>query len=479
MRKPLIIGDKTYQFKKDAISHYRTILNSYDFGQSLNEEDFNDIVDLFLLEDDNNSETDSETTNIKETFTFDKNHFSNYQIAVLENEDKRYIKCPTSKTKIINYENVEQLSRDIQIFKNERYFCIIDGDFIFGDFIETFLVCRNMKAKELTISTSSMSQHNVDSLYSLLEEGFIEKLNLIVSDRFFTYERDNLIEYIYETLDVEKKFQLSVCNNQSKIVLIQSDDNGGRKYLIQGSANLNSSNCIEQFSIEENEELFDFNKIVFDEIIEKFKTINHLRDVDSDEVRENIILDERASFDEYFEKEIEITDIKVSQVQYGTKCFEIFYDDLSSHYISYLMILNKTKYNPETLFYKACRNAIQKDMLLVKQDFFNANSVKGYVKCQETNELSKWEDLAVDHRQPNTFSVILDRFKEVKNINLETVEYTLGENNFIVFKNQDLTTEFINYHKDKANLRVIRKECNLSRTGMGRLKRSAKDLTIK
>lgn len=480
MRKPLIIGDKTYQFKKDAINHYRTILNSYDFGQSLNEEDFNDLIDLLDIEEDNTAvETNLENSNTRETFTFDKNHFSNYQMDVLGNEGNRYIKCPTSKTKIINYENVEQLSRDIEILKNERYFCITDGNFIFGDFIEAFLVCRNMKAKELTISTSSLSQDNVDSLNLLLIKGYVEKLNLIVSDHFFSYERDNLIEYIYENLDIENKFQLSVCNNKSKIVLIQSDDSGGRKYVIHGSANLSSSNFIEQFSIEENEELFDFNKTIFDEITEKFKTINHLKEVDSDEVRENIILDERAILDEYFEKEIVITDIKVSQVQYGTKCFEIFYDDSSSHYISYLMLLNKTKYNPGTLFYKASRNAIQKDMLLVKQEFFNANSVKGYVKCQETNKLSKWEDLAVDHRQPNTFSVILDRFKEVKNIDLETIEYTLGENNFIVFKNQDLTTEFINYHKEKANLRVIRRECNLSRTGMGRLKRSAKDLTIK
>ena len=35
-----------------------------------------------------------------------------------------------------------------------------------------------------------------------------------------------------------------------------------------------------------------------------------------------------------------------------------------------------------------------------------------------------------------------------------------------------------NYHKEKANLRVIRKECNLSRTGLGRLKRSTRDLFI-
>jgi len=154
VRKPFKIGEKEYKFKKDAITHYRTILNSYDFGQSLNDADFNDLIDLLSLGDDNNT---------NEIFTFEKKHFSNYQIDILEKEDVRYLKCPTSKAKIINYENVEQLCRDIQIFKNQRYYCIIDGDFIFGDFIEAFLVGRNMKAKELTISTLSLSENNVDT----------------------------------------------------------------------------------------------------------------------------------------------------------------------------------------------------------------------------------------------------------------------------------------------------------------------------
>jgi hypothetical protein len=180
MRKPLIIGDKIYKFKKDALLHYREILNSYNFGQSLNEDDFNDLIDLLSFANDNNENSiiESDNSNENEIFAFNKSHFSDSQINTLENESKRYIKCQTSKTKFINYENVEQLSKDIQIFKNERYFCITDGNFIFGDFIEAFLVCRDMKAKELTISTLSLSQDNVDSLYNLLEGDYVENLNL-------------------------------------------------------------------------------------------------------------------------------------------------------------------------------------------------------------------------------------------------------------------------------------------------------------
>ncbi|MBA4277469.1 hypothetical protein [Flavobacterium sp.] len=179
------------------------------------------------------------------------------------------------------------------------------------------------------------------------------------------------------------------------------------------------------------------------------------------------------------EVEISIEDIKVARVQFNTKCFEIFYSDKTSQYISYLMIINNTKYTPEKLFYVACRNSIHNDIKAVKQEYFDKNSMKGQVKCQETNILSNWNELAVDHRQPNTFSIIIDRFKEVNKFELDTIEYTSNDQNHIIFKNDNLTEQFRKYHMEKASLRIVRKECNSSRTGLARIKRTSKDLTIK
>lgn len=142
-------------------------------------------------------------------------------------------------------------------------------------------------------------------------------------------------------------------------------------------------------------------------------------------------------------------------------------------------MINNTKYTPEKLFYVACRNAIHKDINALKQEYFNENSVKGLVKCQETGLLSKWTELAVDHRQPNTFSIIVDRFKEVNRIELDIIEFSSNDQNHIIFKDDSLTEQFRNYHMQKANLRIVRIECNSSRTGLARIKRTSKDLTIK
>lgn len=183
--------------------------------------------------------------------------------------------------------------------------------------------------------------------------------------------------------------------------------------------------------------------------------------------------------DETEKDEISIEDIKVARVQFNTKCFEVFYSDNSSQYISYLMIINTTKYTPEKLFYVACRNSIHDDIRSVKQEYFDKNSVKGQVRCQETGVLSMWTELAVDHRQPNTFSIIVDRFKEVNRIDLDKIEYTSNDQNHIAFQDSILANNFRHYHKEKASLRIVRTECNSSRTGLARLKRTSKDLTIK
>ncbi|GGZ35233.1 hypothetical protein GCM10007049_30820 [Echinicola pacifica] len=222
----------------------------------------------------------------------------------------------------------------------------------------------------------------------------------------------------------------------------------------------------------------------YDDIIDllNYNYFNNLDELETtDEYSEEEISNEVESEvgNENNEAELSIEDIKIARVQFNTKCFEIFYSDKTSAYISYLMIINNTKYTPEKLFYVACRNSIHDDIKAVKQEYFDKNSVKGHVKCQETGILSKWTELVIDHRQPNTFSVIVDRFKEVNRVELNLIEYISNDQNQIIFKNDTWTGQFRKYHMEKASLRIVRTECNSSRTGLARLKRTSKDLTIK
>lgn len=172
-----------------------------------------------------------------------------------------------------------------------------------------------------------------------------------------------------------------------------------------------------------------------------------------------------------------LKEIKIGKVQYGTKCFEIIRNDLTSEFFSYVLCINGDR-KPFTKMSLACRNAIHNDLHSVKQKYFDNYSVKGKVKCQETGILSSWTELNVDHRQPNTLSVILDRFIELHNIDLKNIEYEKDENNKIVLSDKELEKKFRDYHIEKANLRIVRKENNLGRSHQGRIKKQKKDLRI-
>ena len=187
----------------------------------------------------------------------------------------RYIKPPKCKDipeRRLKYRNAEQLARDIKPEKGMRVFVMLDGSFIAGDFIEAFCVEHNLHIKQMTISTLSLSQNNVDSLKNLLGGGYVDELNMIVSDYFFSHERHGLIPYMYEELDKGNKFQLAVAGTHCKLTLFET--HAGSKVTIHGSANLRSSGNIEHICIEENEPLFDFNQEIQSSIIEKYKTIN-------------------------------------------------------------------------------------------------------------------------------------------------------------------------------------------------------------
>jgi hypothetical protein len=172
-----------------------------------------------------------------------------------------------------------------------------------------------------------------------------------------------------------------------------------------------------------------------------------------------------------------IANIQVIEVRFNTKCFELIRTDDSKEIFSYINCINgKTK--PLTKFSKTCRETISEDLRNVKLLYFKKFSSKGEVKCQETGELCKWEELNIDHRQPNTFSVIVDRFIEVNRIDIDGVQYSEIMDGVYHFTDLELAEKFRKYHRDKANLRLVRKEINSGRSHQARNSRQKKDLTI-
>jgi hypothetical protein len=203
-------------------------------------------------------------------------HFSEIEFNINENFNNRYIKPPKTKDipyKKLKYQKAVDLVKDIDFKELDRVFCIVSGDFIFGDFLEAFIVENNILIDEMIISTLSYSKDNIDSLHNLINGDYLKKLDIIVSDYFYAHERNKLIKETYEKLDNDLcDFQLSVAGTHCKTY--QFKTSGGKHIIIHGSINLRSSSNIEQFIIEDNKDFYDFNREYQSKIIEKYKTIN-------------------------------------------------------------------------------------------------------------------------------------------------------------------------------------------------------------
>lgn len=171
-------------------------------------------------------------------------------------EDKSLIvSTKTIPSKMIKYENAEKLTERCDLSKQDRFDCIVKGDFISGDFLFALFVKYGIHTKELTISTLSMNLDNIFKLRMLIEWGAIDKIRILASIYFYANERNLLIKALFDNIPPEK-LECAFVDVHTKIITFETD--GGKKIVISGSANLRSSGCTENFIIENNAQAFDF-----------------------------------------------------------------------------------------------------------------------------------------------------------------------------------------------------------------------------
>lgn len=172
------------------------------------------------------------------------------------------------------FRRAEEFARAVNLTSGARTFAWVSGGFIFGDLLEALVVERHVWPKEIYISTLSLSQENIDSLRTILECTEVQRLCMLVSGYFYSHEKYNLVPYMYEQLDLGDKTQIAFGNYHGKIITLST--HYGHTITLHGSANLRSSNSIEQVMIEvDARELHEFNAGVISSLCKRFGTINY------------------------------------------------------------------------------------------------------------------------------------------------------------------------------------------------------------
>jgi len=202
----------------------------------------------------------------------------NFDADFLEAHGNRYINPHTRGSlhvpdRCVKYNNAEQLAKDIEIGECSRSHALLSGNFIAGDFIEALFTEKNIHTACLSVSTLSLSDNNIDSFRNLMDGGYIDNLDFVISDYFHGHEKHKagLVPYMLDRMDIDNRFQLAVAQSHTKVAIFETDE--GYKFVIHGSANLRSSACVEQITIEENPVLYDFYKSYHDAILTEYSII--------------------------------------------------------------------------------------------------------------------------------------------------------------------------------------------------------------
>lgn len=166
------------------------------------------------------------------------------------------------KSMFVHYKNAAELVNAIKYFpkKNEAFYILLEGNFIFGDFIIQFITQYQIQLHELTIITLSITRNNIEALDELIKKGYCDKINLVLSEYYIRTEKikqTKTIELLNKITTQNQNFNLYSTETHQKIVLLHTKLNN--KIVFHGSANMKGSQNFEQLMIDNNNELYDFN----------------------------------------------------------------------------------------------------------------------------------------------------------------------------------------------------------------------------
>lgn len=186
------------------------------------------------------------------------------KIGIKKNEqNENFVKIKHEiKSMFVHYKNAAELVKQIKYFpeKNTATYIWLEGNFIFGDFITQFIVQHQIKLKELTIITLSITRQNIEALDELIKQDYCDKITLCLSDYYIRTEKikqTKTIELLTKINNENANFNLYSTETHQKIVLLHTSmDN---KIVFHGSANMKGSQNFEQLMIDNNNELYDFN----------------------------------------------------------------------------------------------------------------------------------------------------------------------------------------------------------------------------
>ena len=190
-------------------------------------------------------------------------------------EQDVYTRPKVYKPQTVCYEYALDFAEQLRLSNETEIFAFVSGNFVFGDFVEALVDLGMLSVRRMSLMTLSLNDENIDSIRNIIEWQNVERLDLVVSDYWFTHERKpgGLVDYLFRELTVEgMELNIAFAAVHCKTWCIETRN--GNYLTIQGSANLRSSRNIEQVHISPNRDLFDFVDGFTQKVIGVYNVVN-------------------------------------------------------------------------------------------------------------------------------------------------------------------------------------------------------------
>ena len=174
-------------------------------------------------------------------------------------EDAIWTRPVVRRPKVVCYEHARDFARALTIDNETETFAYVAGGFVFGDFLEALVEERRLSVRRLGMQMLSLNDENIDSLRNVVEMCGTERVDLVLSGYWFATEmkKGGLVAYLFDQLDLEGlELHVAIAEMHCKVVTVETW--AGNHLTMHGSANLRSSNSVEQIHITPDAGLFEF-----------------------------------------------------------------------------------------------------------------------------------------------------------------------------------------------------------------------------
>lgn len=162
---------------------------------------------------------------------------------------------------LIRPENALQVLPHLPAGSDDRTHCVLRGDFVLCDLVPAIIGARG-NCPHLRVATLGCSLANADTLGRLVETGRAGAITLVVSHYFQQVDKATVFRAVAARLEGLAK--LVVTRSHAKVICLPTAQ--GDRFVIEGSANLRSSDNIEQMLITNDQATHDFHAAWLDEL---------------------------------------------------------------------------------------------------------------------------------------------------------------------------------------------------------------------